>query len=700
MATWRAALCVALLALAGTAPAAFAAQGNVELVGPPHFRAVSDDGSQVFLETAAALVPQDTDSELDVYVLDAGVPELLSIGLAGGNAPLRPVTFEGASADGARVFFTTREALVAGDSDTTKDIYEHSGGQTQLLTSAESTFHAVTRDGQHVFFSTADSLVPEDTDATSDVYEHVGGAPRLVSIGPGGGNVVDSSFAGSSEDGSRAWFSTRDALVPQDDDGTGLDVYERANGTTRLVTDWPAGAGGAAAATFLGASADGSRVLVATSGAVTPDDTDSATDVFEVSATGTALVSTGPADAPGGGAAQFTGVSSDGARVYFSSLEVLVTGRPAGVFERAGGVTTWLGGTVSSLQISGDGGTTYFVTPDALVPADTDGAPDLYSRTAAGTTLVSAGFSADLPRVEAVSDDGSRLFFTTTSPLELADGDTNPDLYALWNGALYVMSAGPTSWPAAPPNLTTAGITPDGGRVFFETFDRLTALDADTELDLYEARFPDTVGYPRPRGASPLRVPLVPSFVRCTAPNSTHGPTLAFGSCAPPIRTPGRLTIGTPDSNGEAAESVAYVRLTTLTGNPGTPLDEADIHIELLDTDVREASNLSDYAGELELALHVRITDRDGFEPPLAPVTEEDAELSIPVSCAPTASPVIGSTCGIDTTADAMIPGVVREGRRTIWAHGAVHVFDGGADGEAETIGDNDLFETQGIFIP
>ena len=700
MATWRAALGVALLALAGLAPAAFAAQGNVELVGPPHFKAVSDDGSKVFLETTAGLVGQDTDSELDVYELDAGAPELLSIGPTGGNAPFRPVTFQGASGDGARVFFTTREALVAADTDTTSDIYEHSGSQTQLLTPADSTFHAVTRDGAHVFFSTADPLVPEDMDSTTDLYEHVAGAPRLVSIGPSGGNVVDSTFAGSSADGSRVWFSTRDALVPQDDDGTGIDVYERASGTTRLVTGWPASAGGAATATFLGASADGSRVFVATSGAVTPDDTDAATDVFEVSGTGTALVSTGPADAPGGGAAQFIAASSDGARVYFASTEVLVAGRPAGVFERAGGATTWLGGIVSSLEISGNGETAYFVTPASLSPADNDGAPDLYSRTTAGTTLVSAGFTADLPRVEAVSDDGARLFFTTTSPLEPADGDTNPDLYALWNGALYVMSAGPTTWPAAPPNLTTAGITPDGGQVFFETFDRLVAPDGNTELDVYAARFPDLDGYPRPQGASPVRVPLVPAFEPCTAPNRTHGPSLAFGSCAPPVRTPGRLTLGTPDANGEAAESVGFVRLETLTGNPATQADEADVRIVVQDSDVREASDLSDYTRELELALHLRITDRDGFEPPLAPVTEEDAELSIPVSCAATPSPVVGSTCSVDTTADAVVPGVVLEGRRTIWAGDVVHVFDGGPDGEAETIGDNSLFQRQGIFIP
>ncbi len=41
-------------------------------------------------------------------------------------------------------------------------------------------------------------------------------------------------------------------------------------------------------------------------------------------------------------------------------------------------------------------------------------------------------------------------------------------------------------------------------------------------------------GYPRPAGAAPLRVSLVPTYASCTAPNREHGPPLAFGSCNPP----------------------------------------------------------------------------------------------------------------------------------------------------------------------
>ena len=35
-----------------------------------------------------------------------------------------------------------------------------------------------------------------------------------------------------------------------------------------------------------------------------------------------------------------------------------------------------------------------------------------------------------------------------------------------------------------------------------------------------------------------------------------------------------------------------------------------------------------------------------------------------------------------------------------LWELGEIDVFDGGADGQAETTGDNTLFERQGVFVP
>jgi hypothetical protein len=42
----------------------------------------------------------------------------------------------------------------------------------------------------------------------------------------------------------------------------------------------------------------------------------------------------------------------------------------------------------------------------------------------------------------------------------------------------------------------------------------------------------------------------------------------------------------------------------------------------------------------------------------------------------------------------------VQEGKRTVWGLGQVQVFDGGADGDADTAGDNTLFAVQGLYAP
>jgi hypothetical protein len=53
----------------------------------------------------------------------------------------------------------------------------------------------------------------------------------------------------------------------------------------------------------------------------------------------------------------------------------------------------------------------------------------------------------------------------------------------------------------------------------------------------------------------------------------------------------------------------------------------------------------------------------------------------------------------VTTSVDAVTGGVVREARRAVWALGPVKVFDGGADGDADTP-DNTLFAVQGTFAP
>jgi hypothetical protein len=211
-------------------------------------------------------------------------------------------------------------------------------------------------------------------------------------------------------------------------------------------------------------------------------------------------------------------------------------------------------------------------------------------------------------------------------------------------------------------------------------------------------------GYIRPKTATPTRISLTPAYKPCTASNETHGPPLGFASCSPPQQASDYLTIGTPDANGQQAQSSGYVRYGWVGEIPIDPNNgnQADVTIDFSLTDVRNKSDLSDYGGELRATTALRITDKNNTPNPggPGPATVTDTTLAVTIPCVGTASAIFGSACGPSTTENALVPGAVIEGKRAVWALGQVQVYDGGADGDADTTGDNTLFEDEGVFIP
>ena len=193
---------------------------------------MSADGARVLFSTAESLVSADTDTQTDLYERSGGQTTLISIGPDGGNGPFGAY-FEGVSTDGASVLFETAESLVSADTDTQYDVYERSGGQTTLISTGpaggngafDPSFEGVSADGAVVLFSTDESLVSADTDAQVDVYERSGGQTTLISTGPAGGNgAFEPSFEGVSADGARVLFRTDESLISADTD-TAEDVY-------------------------------------------------------------------------------------------------------------------------------------------------------------------------------------------------------------------------------------------------------------------------------------------------------------------------------------------------------------------------------------------------------------------------------------------------------------------------------------------
>ena len=81
-------------------------------------------------------------------------------------------------------------------------------------------------------------------------------------------------------------------------------------------------------------------------------------------------------------------------------------------------------------------------------------------------------------------------------------------------------------------------------------------------------------GHVRPKGASPLRVSLVPAFNACTARTGQHGPPLAFPSCNPPVAVvDSHHASASRPSNGAAANMEGFVKLKVKVGIPGPPED-------------------------------------------------------------------------------------------------------------------------------
>jgi hypothetical protein len=225
-----------------------------------------------------------------------------------------------------------------------------------------------------------------------------------------------------------------------------------------------------------------------------------------------------------------------------------------------------------------------------------------------------------------------------------------------------------------------------------------------------------SIAYARPAGATPVRAALVPAYDECTAPDRFHGPPLDDPSCNPPARSSPTLTVGTPDANGAASAMVASLRLAVMAGDPLTTTDEADVSVTFEATDVRCAGTStacpsgqgSDYTGKLLARTSMRITDKANGPGEDENGTMVDTLLQMPVTCVGTAPSTIGSTCALNTTLDALIPGLVREKDRSIWQLGQVTVRDAGPNGSGygagcpTSCGDGDeaTFLRQGIFVP
>src|SRR3954451_21394812 len=371
--------------------------------------------------------------------------------------------------------------------------------------STAASFAGAAPDGSAVYFATTEQLVAEDTDSAVDVYIRRGSKLELAS-GPAPG-APDSGASGVqvrgvSADGSTVVFFTTDALSPDDTDDGAIDVYEHSGGVTRLVSKPEDGVPPpfipfAFYSPLVSISADGRRVAFATDQQLVTDDTDFSQDVYVYDReTGNVMLASGASSSATAALARL-----GGDHVYFETTEGLVpadTDGASDVYRYDIATDKIVLATPGTTQtpvfggISGDGTHLFYRTDESVTADDVDGGyRDVYQYANGQTALVSVADGFDQgpndSDFQKASADGSVVYFTTADQLsdDDTDGGTNDIYKRTSDGSVSLVSQGPAATLTFF-NPLFSDITPDGKTAFFYTAQDLTADDTDGGfLDAY-----------------------------------------------------------------------------------------------------------------------------------------------------------------------------------------------------------------------
>jgi hypothetical protein len=233
--------------------------------------------------------------------------------------------------------------------------------------------------------------------------------------------------------------------------------------------------------------------------------------------------------------------------------------------------------------------------------------------------------------------------------------------------------------------------------------------------------------HPANGGADKLTFPMAVAMRACgpggTAPNSNHGPPLGAPSCTPANQarqTSPNITTGKSPAGPYKGRSTFVIDVTCTNGQvPPCPApgDQEDVKLTATATDIRCKAGANagvcgnengapagkvgdDYTGQVQGDATIRITDAFNGSPGF---TTHGTVVNLPFpvtgNCANTANNTIGATCSTNTSADTVVPNVVKERKQANVEIETIHVNDGGPDGNVTTA-PNSLFARQGIYIP
>jgi hypothetical protein len=300
---------------------------TVQLAQDGELWTASSDGSRVFFTTGESLLPGDTDTSRDLYMYDADAPVDARLTLVSASSTVNDGDVGGvlgASADGHYVYFVCSGQLVAGEppanvaglylwhDGTLAYIGQFDGGEaqvneprTQFKFASTTSTSRVALDGRHLLFMTKDDASFRgrggfggyDQAGHRELYLYSADSGRLVcaSCNPSGraattdaltdvregaansGKTAKLSHA-LSDDGQHVFFSTAEALVPQDTNGVAdAYVYDTASATVHLLSSGT----DPSPSYFIDASDDGQNAFFVTRQRLVGWDTDNSYDLYD-----------------------------------------------------------------------------------------------------------------------------------------------------------------------------------------------------------------------------------------------------------------------------------------------------------------------------------------------------------------------------------------------------------------------------------
>jgi Tol biopolymer transport system component len=355
-----------------------------------------------------------------------------------------------------------------------------------------------------------------------------------------------------------------------------------------------------------------------------------------------------------------------------------------------------------------DGGAVW--SPDGAKLAfysDRDGNYEVYTMNADGTNPIRRTTNAAQDGAPDWSPDGTKIAFYSTR-----DG----------NHEIYTMNAdgtGQTRLTNNPAVDIEPAWSPDGTQIAFHSNrdgnNEIYTMNADgtgqtrrTNISQEDA-YPDwqPLSYQHPLRPLIARFPLVPAFRQTVSASqcssrggvpSQHDAPFAVTSCDPPTPVP-----GTTAYFGRRGFGMAQLNPTA--GDPITTANEGDLGVTVSLTDIRVGTlEGADYFPDLTMVVRLRITDKRNCSPPgcgapyYRPGTTADVDFSVPLNCSDTVDPAIGATCSTGTSANAVAPGAILEGRQTVNDTFRIKINDAGPDLIAGNA-DDKLFAQQGIYV-